>query len=69
MDLRLSGEQLVAAASTAAVSIAKDKPNAEISVLGDFFSTLGAALMLISDRREQQGIDCGTTNNEQQTTN
>ena len=64
MDLRLSGEQLAAAASAAAVSIAKDKPNAEISVLGDFFSTLGASLILIADRRAQQGIDCGPKKND-----
>ena len=59
MDLRLSGEQLAAAATAAAVSIAKDKPNAELSVLGDFFSALGTSLILIADRRSQQGIDLG----------
>ena len=67
MDLRLSGEQLVAAASAAAVSIAKDKSNAELSVLGDFFSTLGASLTLIADRRSQQGIDLGGKADDAQT--
>jgi len=56
-----SGEEIVATAAATAASIAKDKPNAELLVIADFFSVLSSALVTIADRREQQGIDCGSS--------
>ena len=57
IDSGLSGEEIVALAAASAAALAKDIANAQISVLGDFFSTLGTSLITIADRRTQQGID------------
>jgi len=58
-DEGLSGEEIVALAAASAAALAKDIANAQISVLGDFFSTLGSSLTTIADRRTQQGINKG----------
>ncbi|MCL2370813.1 MAG: hypothetical protein FWC80_06265 [Firmicutes bacterium] len=68
LDSGLCGEDIVAIAASAAVALAKDTPNAQISVLGDFFATLGSSLITIADRRTQQGIDCGNKDNKEKNT-
>ena len=58
------GEEIVAMAAASASTLAKDKSNAELLVIADFFSVLSSSLTTIVDRREQQGIDYDKTKSE-----